>query len=139
MKGISNVLSHTIYLLLGLTTLILILITLSTLRTDIERNSITSQLSYSIEFVKDEILSLNNIAENSDDPSAEIEITLPEKIGNKKYTIELYQKGLKIYLNDIEVNRKINIDADLEGRSDLPAFLKLERINGVNKISVIAK
>lgn len=141
MKAISPILSHTILLAIGLAAITLILISISSFSADMEKMSVTSQLSYAAEFVKDEILRIYSLA-NQSDTTNKVQLSLPERIGNKPYIIELYQNGLKVEIslrNDLlEINKKINISATLNGTSSLPASLVQQRLeNGDILISLV--
>jgi len=141
MKAISPILSHTILLAIGLAAITLILISISSFSADMERISVKSQLSYAAEFVKDEILRIYSLADQSNTTN-KVQLSLPERIGNKAYIIELYQNGLKVEMslrNDLlEINKKINISATLNGTSSLPASLMQQRLeNGDILISLV--
>ncbi len=68
-------------------------------------------------------------------------MNLPEKIGERKYSLTLYQNNLIVSLplkNEIiEVNRTLNIDAELSGESYLPASIEIEKIGGITTISLV--
>jgi len=141
MKAISPILSHTILLAVGLAAITLILISVSNFSADMEKISITSQLSYAAEFVKGEILRIYSLA-NQSKTTNKVKLSLPERIGNEPYTIELYQNGLKVgtsLRNEVlEINKKVNISAILNGTSTLPASLMQQKLeNGDILISLV--
>lgn len=141
MKAVSPILSHTILLAIGLAAITLILISVSSFSADMEKTSVTSQLSYVAEFVKNEILRIYSLVDQSNTTN-KVQLNLPERIGNKPYIIELYQNGLKVEMslrNDlVEINKKINISAILNGTSSLPASLIQQRLeNGDILISLV--
>jgi hypothetical protein len=141
MKAISPILSHTILLAVGLAAITLILISVSNFSADMEKISVTSQLSYAAEFVKGEILRIYSLA-NQSNTTNKVKLSLPERIGNEPYTIELYQNGLKVETslrNEVlEINKKVNISAILNGTSSLPASIMQQKLeNGDILISLV--
>lgn len=131
MKAISPILSHTILLAIGLAAITLILISVSNFSADMEKTSVTSQLSYVAEFIRSEILKIYSLA-NQSNTTNKVQLSIPERIADKPYTIELYQNGLKVEMslknNLLEINKKINISAILNGTSSLPASLIQQRL-----------
>ena len=140
MRGISPLLSHTILLAVGVAAITLILISVSNLSTDMEKISVTSQLNYIAELVKSEILRIYPLVSQSN-TTIKVQLTVPDRIGNNPYRIELYQNGLRveIFLRNemLEINKKVNISATLNGTSSLPASLVEQRLeNGDILISL---
>lgn len=141
MKGVSELLSHMTLIALGLIALSMILVSVSNLRINTRQQSIENNLNYLAETIADEILRLDSIAEQSNAfPEinkimvlGKIELPISEKISNKRYLIELYNKTVRVstYTGNgmIEVNRTVNTNAFLNETSNLQASLQLERYN----------
>jgi len=73
--------------------------------------------------------------------SGNFKLKLPEKIGNRKYTISFQQNTLSACVSVenelIEVTRLLNIDATFNGTSYMPASINIEKLNGNISISLV--
>jgi len=125
MKGLDPVISHVTMSMVGIVAVSMILIVIFNFTSDIRESSLEAQLDYVADITKTEILKLYSIGKESQ-LAAEIKLSLPEKISNNVYTIELYQDGLKVIMDGMEVNRTVNIPISMSGSSSPPIFLKYQ-------------
>ena len=142
MKGTHPTLSHSIMLILGLTAMSLIIFSISVSLAKTETNLITTELNFFADFVKNKILEVYSLAnQTSDYTTGLFQLNLPEKIGDRKYSVTLYQGGLyvntSVRSNPIEINRILTIDAELNGTYFMPASIKVEKLNGIIKIGLV--
>jgi len=142
MKAVHPVLSHTALLLIGLIAMSLIIVSISSLFSKTEKNLVTSEMNYIAESAKNKILEIYSMVNRTMEYSnGTFQLNLPEKIGDKKYTLSLNQDNLTVKMpfeNEIiEVNRTLNIDAELNGESYLPASIEIEKIGGIITINLV--
>lgn len=142
MKGIHPVLSHSALLLIGLIAMSLIIVSVSSLFSKTEKDLITSEINYIAESAKNKILEIYTMANQTMDYSnGTFQLNLPEKIGDRKYILSLNQNSLTVtisFKNEIiEVNRILNIDAELNGESYLPASIEMEKIGGIITMDLV--
>lgn len=149
MKAQSQLLSHMIYIVLGFAAITLIFFSLSNLSSNVKNTSMELQAEYVAEAVKDRIISLYSVSENSNfvpGQSAVLgvyDLNLPEKISQKKYTVLLSKNTITVKVDTVEIKRSVNIDVNLDGFSSIPAYLELKRVNQngipVDTISLVNK
>jgi len=136
MKGVSLLLSHVIYLVIGFIAIGVIVASVSTYRSNLRQTSFKSQLDLAAEVVKANILMLYSASNTS----GKIEIPLEERIGQYRYTIILNQTTLNVTLNTgnsvLYSNLTINISANLNGSANLPAYLVLSKSDSTKTITV---
>lgn len=142
MKGMYPTLSHSILLLLGLLTMSMIILTISTSLSRIETDLTATELNFVADSVKNKIMEVYSYANQSSTyVTGLFNLDLPEEIGNKKYSITLYQNGLVVNATlksgSIGVVRNLAIDAELSGSSFMPVSVKLEKQNGIIKIGLV--
>jgi hypothetical protein len=142
MKGMYPTLSHSILLLLGMIAMSLIIFSISTSLSRIEKDLTVTELNFIADSVKNKIMEVYSFANQSSSYETGLfNLDLPEKIGSRKYSITLYQNGLMINATvrnePIEINRTLAIDAELNGSSFMPVSVKLEKQNGIIKIGLI--
>ncbi len=146
MKGVSPLLSHSLFFIIGIGVSVLILTTISTLKSDLEERTFNSELNSIADFTKNEILSLYSLStqvdSNKNITMGNIKLSLPEKIGSHRYTVDLYQNGVGVRLflrnKTLQMNRTVNISAIMTGSSNIPAYLKLDLFeNGTRLISLV--
>jgi hypothetical protein len=125
------ILSHTALLVIGLIAMGMIVSSLSSSFSKTERNLVTVEADYIAESAKGKILEIYSLVEQSDYSSGTFQLNLPERIGDKKYIILLDQNLLTLrvpFENDvIEVNKTMNIPADISGESTMPASVTVEK------------
>jgi hypothetical protein len=142
MRGIYPTLSHSILLLLSLIAMSLIIASISISLSRTEANLVLVELNFVADSVKNKILEAYSLANQSSNYTTGLfQLNLPEKIGNKKYSITLYQNSLLVNTSvnnePIEINRILPIDAELNGTYFLPVSIKVEKENGKIKIGLI--
>jgi hypothetical protein len=142
MKGVYPTLSHSILLLLGLISMSLLIVAILSSLSRIEINLTTVELNFVADAVKNKIMGVYSFANQSSSYATGLfQLDLPEKIGNKKYIITLYQNGLTVNATvkneSIEISRTLTIDAELNGSSFMPVSISLEKRNGVIKIGLV--
>ena len=142
MKGTHPTLSHSIMLILGLTAMSLIIFSISISLTKTETNLITTELNFFADSARNKILEVYSLAnQTSDYTTGLFQLNLPEKIGDRRYSITLYQNGLyvntSVRSNSIEVNRILAIDAELNGTYFMPVSIKVEKRDGRIKIGLV--
>jgi glyceraldehyde-3-phosphate dehydrogenase/erythrose-4-phosphate dehydrogenase len=142
MKGIHPVLSHTTLLLIGLIAMSLIIVSISSLFSKTEKDLVTSEINYIAESTKNKILEIYNMANQTTEYiNGTFQLNLPETIGDKKYTLILNQNNLTVLMpfenENIEVNRTLNIDAQLNGESYLPASIEIEKTGGIITMNLV--
>jgi len=142
MKGIYPTLSHSILLLLGLISMSVIILAISTSLSRTERDLTVVELNFIADSVKNKIVEVYSLANQSSSYSTGLfYLDLPEKIGNKKYSITLYQNSLIVNATvknePIEIIRTLGIDAELSGSYFMPVSIKIEKQNGIIKIGLI--
>jgi len=142
MKGVYPTLSHSVLLLLGLIAMSLLITSISLSLSRTEKNLITTELNFFADSIKDKIIEIYVLANQSSNYSIGIfQLDLPEKVGNRKYSITLYQDMLLINTSvknePILVNRKLAINAELSGTSFMPVYIKLDKLNDEIKIGLI--
>jgi hypothetical protein len=142
MKGVYPTLSHSILLLLGLTAMSLIIFSVSMSLANTEKNLITTELNFFADSIKNKILEVYTLANRSSNYTTGLfQLNLPEKIGDRRYSVTLYQGRLYVNMsvrsNPIEVSRSLAIDAELNGTYFMPASIKVEKQDGKIKIGLV--
>jgi len=142
MKAIYPTLSHSVLLLIGLIAMSLILFSIYSFISDLEKDTSYLYLNYIADSTKNKILEVYSLANQSSDYSkGAFQLSLPEKIGNRRYTITFYQNDLVVSVplrsDIIEVSRQLKINATLSGTSYLPATLEIEKQNGDIYINLV--
>lgn len=142
MKGLSPLLTHSALLLIGLIAISMIIVSASSSFSRTERNLIETEINYIAESARNEIIEIYNMVNQTMDYSnGTFQLNLPEKIGDKKYTLRLEQNNIFVSLslqNEIvEANRTLNIDAVLDGESYLPASIIIEKIGGTITMDLV--
>jgi len=142
MKGAYPTLSHSILLLLCLIAMSLIITSVFASLIRIEKDLTMVELNFFADTIKNKVLEAYSLANQSSEyASGMFQINLPERIGNKKYSITLYQYGLLVNTSvknePIEISRDLPIDAELSGSSFMPVSIKVEKQNGEIKIGLI--
>lgn len=131
MKGVHPILSHSALLIIGLVAMGMIVSSLSSSFSKTEGNLVRAEAEYVAEAAKNNILQIYSLANQSDYSEGTFQLDLPEKIGDKKYTIMLSQNLLTLRMpfeNDyMEINKTINIDAVLVGEAMLPASIAVDK------------
>jgi len=142
MKAAATLLSHVTTLALGLVILIMIIIAVSNLGVDVGKTSLRSQLSLTLEKTASQVIDFysfskeNELKPNNDEEVIlrSMKLDLPDKISNNKYSLKFDGNVLSIKSGEIEINRTLNINIDLEGEALPSAFLQLKRENSNNII-----
>ena len=142
MKAVYPTLSHSVLLLIGLVAMSLILFSIYSFISDLEKDMSYLDLNYIADSTKNKILEIYSLANQSSDYSkGALQLSLPEKIGNRRYTITFYQNDLLVSVplrsDIIEVSRQLKINATLSGTSYLPATLEMEKQNGDIHINLV--
>lgn len=130
---VSQLVSHSTYLLIALVAIAMILASFSAFRSNIEKVSTESNLNLIGDMVKQEILKLYSSSEES----GKIEIPVQSKLGEKPFIITLSQNKIVVEMNGFQIEKKVLINANLEGRASLPAFILLRKDAGVKTISLV--
>ncbi len=129
MKALYPPLSYALFIAIGVVALSMIMVVINTFTDGIQRNYAYNQLDYTAEVIKDDILKLY-----STNAEGRIDVDAPTEIAGKQYMIELNQNNLtlSLYVGNklLEVNRSINIDASLSGRSYAPVSVEMNKSNG---------
>ena len=142
MEGIYPTLSHSVLLLLGLIAMSLIISSIYISLSRIERDLTTVELNYFADSIKNKILEVYNLANQSSNYTTGLfKLNLPEKIGNKKYSITLSQDLLLVNTSvknePVEISRKLSIDAELNGTSFMPVSIKVDKQDEKIKIGLV--
>ena len=142
MKGIYPTLSHSVLLLLGLIAMSLIISSIYLSLSRIERDLTIVELNYFADSIKSKILEVYSLANQSSNYTTGLfELNLPEKIGNKKYSITLNQDLLLVNTSvrnePVEISRKLSIDAEISGASLMPASIKVDKQDEKIRIGLI--
>jgi hypothetical protein len=129
MKALYPPLSYALFIAIGIAALSMIMVFINNFTDGIQRNYAYNQLEYTADVIKDDILKLYSTG-----AEGRIDVNAPTEIAGKQYTIELNQNNLTLSLfmgnRLLEVNRSINIDASLSGRSYAPVSVEMEKLNG---------
>ena len=129
MKALYPPLSYALFIAIGIAALSMIMIFINNFTNGIQRNYALNQLTYTADVIKDDILKLYSTG-----AEGRIEVDAPTQIAGRQYTIELNQNKLRLslLLGDklLEVNRSININAYLSGRSYAPLSIEMSKSNG---------
>jgi hypothetical protein len=129
MKALYPPLSYALFIAIGVVALSMIMVVINTFTDGIQRNYAYNQLDYTAEVIKDDILKLY-----STNAEGRVDVDAPTEIAGKQYMIELNQNNLtlSLYVGNklLEVNRSINIDASLSGRSYAPVSIEMNKSNG---------
>ncbi|MFH1229087.1 MAG: hypothetical protein V1678_01525 [Candidatus Aenigmatarchaeota archaeon] len=139
MKGIHPLLSHTILLALGLTAMGLITFSVSMSLNGTERNLVFTELRFFANSAKDSVIEAYALANQSSNYTTGLfQLNLPEKIGNKKYSITLKDGELMANMTvrgePLGVVLGMPIDAKMNGTRFMPSSILLEKKDG--KISI---
>jgi len=142
MKGEYPTLSHTILLLIGLLATSLIVVSATISLSITEKNLVSTQLNSIADSVKNEILESYSLANQSSNYTAgTFKLDVPDEIGNKKYSIQLSQGMLllntSVRSEQIVAVRSLTIGAELNGKSFLPASIKIDKQNNIIKIGLV--
>jgi parallel beta-helix repeat protein len=134
MKGIYPTLSHSILLLLGLTAMSLVVVSVYSSLSTIEKNLVSVELNFIADSARNKILETYSFVNQSSDYERGLfYLGLPEEIGNKKYTITLKQNELMVNITvkdeQLSASRQLPIDAELMGSSFMPACVRVEKRN----------
>jgi hypothetical protein len=134
MKGVSPILSYAILFVIGLTVISLMLLLTSNTVYDLEKRFVLSQMDHIVEVIRKSVMELYY----SGVDYGRVELPIPEKIGDRKYTISFMDGSVKIKvtLRDevLEKERNIPININLTGASYPPAFILIERNHNVLKL-----
>jgi len=130
---VTQLVSHSLYLLIALVAIVLIIGGFSAFRNDVEKISTESSLNLIADTVKQEIIRLYSSSEES----GKSEIPLQSRLGERPYIIQLASNKVIVTLDGFEVEKKISINANLDGTASLPAFLVLSKTAGVKTISLV--
>jgi len=129
MKALYPPLSYTIFIVISIAALSVILVTVNTFSENIQRDYARSQLDYIAEVIRQDILRLY-----STNAEGRLQLSIPKDITGKQYLIELNQKNLKLSLNIrdeiLEVERFINTNASLSGKSYAPVSIEMNKTDG---------
>jgi hypothetical protein len=120
----------------------MIIIAVSNLGVDVGKTSLRSQLSLTLEKTASQVIDFysfskeNELKPNNDEEVIlrSMKLDLPDKISNNKYSLKFDGNVLSIKSGEIEINRTLNINIDLEGEALPSAFLQLKRENSNNII-----
>ena len=142
MKGVHPLISHSTLLLIGLIAMSLIFVSITSSFSKTERDLIRSEINYIAESSKNKILEIYSMTNQTIEYSnGTFKLNLPEKVGDKKYILSLNQNSLTVkmpFKNEIiKLNRTLNIDAELNGESYLPASIEMEKIGGTITINLV--
>jgi cell shape-determining protein MreC len=142
MKAVTPILSHSSLLLIGLIAVSLIIVSLSTSFSTTESDLVRTELNYIVESAKSRILEVYNIAsQQSEYFNSSFELGLPEKIGERKYLLKLDQENLTVSMSfkneNIEIVKTLNINAQMNGESYLPASILAENSGGIITIDLV--
>ncbi len=149
MKAISVVLSHMTYLAVGIVALSLIVASVYIWGDKIEERYLQGQLDLTVSLVRDKVFEINHISETSNlvpvigenHTIIEIETEIPDKISNKKYTIEFNSNKIiasSTTSKNIEVESMILVPFDIVDSSVLTPFtIKLVRDSTGDKIYLV--
>jgi len=136
MKALYPPLSYALFIAIGVAALAMIMVFINNFTDGIQRNYAFSQLGYTADVIKDDILKLYSTG-----AEGRIVVDAPTEIAGKQYAIELSQNilTLSLYMGNklLEVNRSINIDASLSGRSYAPVSVEMEKSNGDVSIRLV--
>lgn len=142
MKGIDPLLSHGILLLLGMVTMSLLIVSISISLSRTERNLVSVELSFIADSIKNKIIEVYSLTNQSSNyTNGLFELNLPERIGNRRYSVTLYQNNLLVNTSfgnePIEIVRRLPIDAEFSGSQNMPFFIKVDKNNGQIKIGLV--
>ena len=142
MKGVHPILSHSILMLLGLTAMGLMLLSITVSLSKTEEALVSSELNFLANSVKSRILEAYSLASQSSNyTSGLFELDVPEKIGNRRYSITLIDNALlantSVRSHPIEVALSVPIEAEMNGTSFMPASISVEKQNGAIRIGLI--
>ena len=142
MKGIDPLLSHGILLLLGMVTMSLLVVSISISLSRTERNLVSVELSFIADSIKNKIIEVYSLTNQSSNyTNGLFELNLPERIGNRRYSVTLYQNNLLVNTSfgnePIEIVRRLPIDAEFSGSQNTPIFIKVDKNNGQIKIGLV--
>ena len=131
MKGVHPVLSHSTLLVIGLVAMGMIVASLSSSFSSMEGNLVRAESEYMAESAKSKLLEIYSLANQSDYFSGTFQLNLPEKIGDKKYSLLLSQNMLTLRMpfksDIIEINKTLSIDAELMGEGYMPVSVIVEK------------
>lgn len=121
-------------LLLGLTAMSLIIFSISVSLGKTEVNLVTAELNFFADSTKDRLLQTYILANGSDSATGLFSMDLPQKVGNRRYSVTLHDGGLFVNTTvrgtDIGVSRSLPIDAQMNGTSFMPASIEVEKQAG---------
>lgn len=142
MKGVSQLISHSTTLVIGITALGMLVIGITSFLFDMETDLTELEMNYLANNVKFSVMRIYSMANTSSQfVNGTFEIPILEKIGNKQILAEFDEANLILSTNvdnqEIKVTRKINLDANLTGRVYFPAKFILEKQNGEISIRMI--
>lgn len=142
MKGVSQILSHSTFLVIGIIAMGMVVASVSDYLFDTEERLTRLELNYIANNIKSNLLKVYSLANSSSEyVTGNFQIPVAEKLGNRKIYLEINETVLRMILNlenkEIEIIRDLNIDANLTGRTYLPASFDLEKINGEINIRLI--
>jgi len=132
MKGISPLISHALFLAIGIGVLIMILATVNTVKEEITETSVTIQLTAVADSIAEQVLDVYYIYEDSNTATVKIKLDIPDKIGNKPYGIFFNNKIVlegTADQNKVTIERNLSIPIEFSGRVQAPGYLTLE--NGI--------
>ena len=142
MKAVTPILSHGSLLLIGLIAVSLIIASLSSSFSTTESDLIRTELNYIAESAKARVLEAYSIASHpSEYFNSSFVLDLPEKIGERNYLLRLDQENLTVIMSfkneNIEIVKTLNIDAQMNGESYLPASILAENSGGTITIDLV--
>lgn len=129
---VSQLVSHSTYLLIALIAASLILATFSVFKGNIEKVSTESTMNIIADTVKQDILRLYS----SSQESGKMEIPLQPRAG-EQYTVTLENGKVVVQLQNFVVEKNISINSNLNGTAYIPAFLLLTSDNNIKTITLV--
>jgi hypothetical protein len=137
MKAVYPTLSHSTLLLIGLISMTMIIASVYSFASRLERDVASLELNYIADSFKNKLLEIYSLANQSSNYSdGTFQTSLPEKIGNRKYSVTLYSNGLTVNMSfkgeTIEIDRQLKIEANLSGISYIPASIKMKKTQDGN-------
>lgn len=146
MRGLSTMLSHAIYLALGIMVLGALLIYVADIRVGMDEQTMRTQLSIVAESIKDDVFDLYLLSEGSGFVAtsgnisvAKINLDFPERIGGRDYEISLAEDTIIVSSSLATVVKKVDIDINMEGNVRVPGYLELIRGTTGDTIRVVGE
>ena len=136
MKGVSQIISHALYIGMTILAISFLIIYINGLKSDIDYQTTNSNMNFVSEKIRMKIFDLYLLSDESElIPESGSNFTIAQlELSNMGYEVELFENKMVVKFGNYELNKTVNTNLLLSGRAKLPAYLRLIRENKNDQI-----